>query len=369
MSFSRAQPSRDSAAPAPPSFFDHRIVARPVSPQPVCTLAIDAEEDFDWNAPIQGIQHSTGHLRNVRALQDILGAYGIVPTYLVTYPVLEDADVVRIIRRQLERGQCALGIQLHPWVTPPFEDVRGHSRSYSGNLDPDLEERKLVALKTRFREAFGFDPEVYRAGRYGLSERTSLMLEQHGFTIDTSIAPRTNFTAEEGPDYSDYDCELFWFGHGRNLLEIPLCRSIVGWAGPLAPTLYHGFTDRRLAELHAVSLLTRSRCAERITLSPEGNDVGAMQRLVRGLRARGQTIFPLSFHSSSLQVGRNPYVRSKAELHAFYERLSAILDYLVRTMDCRFASILEIPSFVTPPPTQAERTKAAGALATGPIAA
>ena len=146
MSFSRAQPSRDSAAPAPPSFFDHRIVARPVSPQPVCTLAIDAEEDFDWNAPIQGIQHSTGHLRNVRALQDILGAYGIVPTYLVTYPVLEDADVVRIIRRQLERGQCALGIQLHPWVTPPFEDVRGHSRSYSGNLDPDLEERKLVPL-------------------------------------------------------------------------------------------------------------------------------------------------------------------------------------------------------------------------------
>ena len=317
-------------------------------------LAIDAEEDFDWELPIQGTLHSTVHIRNIRNLHELLIAYGAIPIYLLTYPVLEDADMVRIIRREVDKNHCAVGVQLHPWVTPPFDDVLTHSRSFSGNLEANMEEKKLLALKRKFRESFGFDPQVYRAGRYGLSHQTGMLLEKHGFTIDTSLAPRTNFMADGGPDYSDYDYQLFWFGAQRNLLEIPLCRGVVGWAGPLASALYRGLSSPLLSELHVPSVLTRSRCAERITLSPEGNDVAAMRRLVHGLRAKGQNIFTLSFHSSSLQAGRNPYVQSRADLHGFYDRLSAILDYLATSMSFQFASILEIPDMlVTPPPYSA----------------
>jgi hypothetical protein len=313
------------------------------------TLVIDAEEDFDWEYPIQGTQHSTAHMKNIRLLHTILSSYGIVPTYLLTWPVLENEDVVRIIRTQLDRGQCEAGIQLHPWVTPPFDDVLAHHTSFSGNLDEDFEEKKLVALKTRFREVFGFDSTIYRSGRYGLGSFTSGLLEKHGFLIDTSVAPRTSYRAEGGPDYSLHDYELFWFGRQRRLLEIPLCRSIVGWAGGAAPGLYRMFSAPRLARLHVPSILTRSRCAERITLSPEGNDVAAMRRLVLGLRARGQHVFALSFHSSSLQPGRNPYVRSRAELHGFYDRLSAILDCMVSELSVQFASISQIPGHLAVP--------------------
>jgi hypothetical protein len=318
--------------------------------QPICTIVLDAEEDFDWNNPIQGTPHSTAHMKNIRVLHEILVAYGIVPTYLLTFPVLEDADVVRIIRRQLDCGQCAAGIQLHPWVTPPLDNVQVHQASFSGNLAADIEEKKLVALKSKFVEAFGFEPTVFRAGRYGLSRSTATLLEDHGFLIDTSVAPRTNFAVESGPDYSDYDYSLFWFGARRQLLEVPLCRSIVGWAGAGAPGLYRYLSSPRLARLHLPSMLSRSRCAERITLSPEGNDVAAMRRLVDGLRARGQEILALSFHSSSLQAGSNPYVQSKADLHAFYDRLSAILDYLATTLAFRFVSVQEIPALLPPPP-------------------
>ncbi|MCW3476924.1 polysaccharide deacetylase family protein [Limobrevibacterium gyesilva] len=321
--------------------------------RPVCTLVIDAEEDFDWDVPIQGTLHSTAHMKNVRVLHGILSSYGIVPAYLLTYPVLEDPDVVRIVRRQLEQEHCAAGVQLHPWVTPPFDDVMAHRTSFSGNLEANFEERKLLALKAKFREVFGFEPTVYRSGRYGLSSHTGRLLEKHGFLIDTSVAPRTNFTVEGGPDYSDHDYELFWFGEQRDLLEIPLCRSIVGWAGPLAPALYHGLSGPRLSGLHVPSVLTRSRCAERITLSPEGNDVAAMRRLLLGLLARGQDVFALSFHSSSLQAGRNPYVRTKAELHGFYDRLSEILDFMASALAVRFASILEIPGVLDRPARRA----------------
>ena len=96
--------------------------------------------------------------------------------------------------------------------------------------------------------------------------------------------------------------------------------------------------------LHATAVITRTRCAERITLSPEGNDVAAMLRLVRRLRARGQTIFVLSFHSSSLAVGSNPYVKTKAELHGFYDRLSSVLDTLAHQMNFEFSSLADLPA-------------------------
>ena len=68
-----------------------------------------------------------------------------------------------------------------------------------------------------------------------------------------------------------------------------------------------------------------------------------MRRLVNGLCARGQTILALSFHSSSLEVGGNPYVMARADLHAFYDRLSAVLDYLANGLNFGFADILRVP--------------------------
>ena len=327
--------------------------AGPRTAGPVGLVVVDAEEDFDWTTPIQGTQTSTTHMKNVRVLHSLLSAYGIVPTYLLTYPVLDDADVVSILRRQLSRGQCIVGLQLHTWVTPPFDKAPSTHRSFSGNLEKNLEEQKLVALKSKFNRTFGFDPRVYRAGRYGLSQNTSHLLEKHGFEIDTSVAPRTNFEYEGGRDYSAFDYRPFWFGEQRCLLEIPLCRDVVGWAGPWSSVLYKMVSGPVLSRLHVPSILTRSRCAERVTLSPEGNDAGAMRRLIRGLQARGQRIFTLSFHSSSLEVGRNPYVQSKAELHGFYDRMSEMLDYLSTHLSFRFVGTLEVPGLLTPPPRPA----------------
>jgi hypothetical protein len=331
------------------AFFTNARSVFSQSNRPICVLAIDAEEDFDWELPIQGTQHSTSHMRNIRTLHSILAVYGAIPTYLLTHPMLQDPDVVRIIRRELDNNRCAVGVQLHPWVTPPFDDMLTLNRSFAGNLAANLEEKKLIALKQKFNESFGFDPVVYRAGRYGLSRLTGGLLEKHGFRIDTSVAPRTSFAVQGGPDYTSYDCQPFWFGTQRDLLEIPLCRGVVGWAGALAPALYRRVSSPPLSQLHVPSILARFRCAERITLSPEGNDVAGMRRLVNGLHAKGQPVFALSFHSSSLQAGRNPYVQSKADLHNFYDRLSAILEYLAIDMSVQFASILQVPELLVAP--------------------
>ena len=320
--------------------------ACPASGQPVCALAVDAEEDFDWSRPVTATEHSTACMQRIGELQHVVGAYGVRPTYLLTYPVLQDAAAVALLRGQSAGGHCDLGIQLHPWVTPPYDDGDdGPGASYSGNLAPGMEAHKLAALIASFQDRFGQAPRIYRAGRYGFGRNTAALLERHGFDIDTSVAPRTSTAEEGGPDYTAYDYEPFWFGHGRQMLELPLCRSIVGWGGGLAPAVYRAL-GAAPARLRLQGVATKLRFAERITLSPEGNDLAAMLRLLRHLRGRGQTVFVLSFHSSSLAPGRNPYVRTQADLDTFYARLTGVLDAMQARLGFRFASLAELPGLL-----------------------
>ncbi len=327
--------------------------ARPVAAierpgPPACTIVIDTEEDFPWADPVEGTPDNTGHLRHLPELQAVFGAFGAIPAYMVTWRVLEDPDAVALLRRECEAARCTLGLHLHPWVTPPLLGLRDHRLSFAGNLAPDIEAAKLRALAARFESAFGFPARTYRAGRYGLGPATPALLEEMGITVDTSVAPRSDFSAEGGPDYGGFDYAPFWFGASRRVLELPLGRAIVGFAGSHAPALYraaHGGIPL------AGSLVTRLRLAERMTLSPEGHDAPTMIRLVRRLAARGQTIYPVSFHSSSIWPGQNPYVTSPAEQRQFYDRLSAVLAHMRDRAGAAFLALDDAPGrFVAPNP-------------------
>lgn len=341
----------DTPLPAPgarPDFFPGSVAAEPRSAAHICTVAIDAEEAFDWRYPVRGTSFVTDCMRSLREPQGLFRAYGIVPIYLLTYPILEDPGAISLLRTYVERGECVLGIQLHSWVTPPFDGGTGHEASFASNLDPNLEEQKLLSLSRKFQECFGFAPKVYRAGRYGIGRQTALLLEKHGFEIDTSVAPRSSFRDEGGPEFSGAEYGLFWFGEKRRLLEMPLCRSVVGWGGQIGRSMYRSLSASH-SHTRLLSLLTRTRCAERVTLSPEGNDPAAMKRLIRHMLKSNHSILTASFHSSSFTVGGNPYVETRANLHGFYDRLSEILDYMIYEAGFLPQSILQIPALLAPP--------------------
>ncbi|MBR0651032.1 hypothetical protein GXW78_15270 [Roseomonas terrae] len=345
----RRRPLPTGRQPWRHSDFAHARAARVRGDDALCTVVIDAEEAFDWQDAVHGTPYSTAGIPRLVQLTGLFAAHGIVPTYLVTYPVLVDAAAAAWLRQEHESGRCALGAQLHPWVTPPFGEGRGHRLSFAGNLPRGAEERKLRTLCDAFAVAFGFRPTIYRAGRYGLSPSTPRLLEALGFRIDTSIAPRTSFAAEGGPDFSAVDYGAFHFGEGEAILALPLCRSVVGWGGLTGATL-HGLPPIPHAGRRTLrGLLAATRCAERITLSPEGNDLAEMGRLARGLIARGERVLGLSFHSSSMLPGANPYVRTEDDLRGFLERLAGALDMLAG-LGVRFVEMGSIPSRLMPLP-------------------
>lgn len=342
----KPNPQTDAPAIFTELFSNVRPV-RPADPQRLGTILIDTEEDFDWTKPTETTSHDTKHLTHIADLMPLLAAYGAIPCFLLTYPVLSAPRIVRLLDRLAGQGRCSLGIQLHPWVTPPLEGSGNHVSSFAGNLESDLEQRKLETLVAAFRDRFSAMPRIYRAGRYGFGANSAALIESLGIEIDTSLAPRTSMADQGGPDFSLYDYAPFWFGERRRLLELPLCRSVVGWGGAAGQFLY----QRTQLERHGTgamgSALARMRCAERITLSPEGNDAAAMRRLLTGLIRRSQTVLPLSFHSSSIWPGRNPYVRDRACLRHFYDSLSAALAYMADELKVRFVDALSLPDLLT----------------------
>jgi phosphatidylinositol alpha-1,6-mannosyltransferase len=310
--------------------------------RPTLCVVVDAEEEFSWERPVSPSENRTASIRSQRRAHDVFSHYGVRPTYLVTYPVATDPVATGVLSDYLTAGQCDIGAQLHPWVTPPHFPATDERSTFPGNLPEAIEKAKIEGLTRAIQTSFGIQPTVYKAGRYGFGPRTARLIEEAGYLVDTSLIPRTSYAAAGGPDYSRFDYKPFWFGEGRRLLELPVTRALIGLLATRAPSLYRAADSKQMRALHAGGLLSRSGLMERVTLSPEGSDLKAMCRLTRALLARGERIFTLSYHSPSLEPGNTPYVSNARDLAVFLDRLSGFLHFFQNTLGGEFLTVQEV---------------------------
>lgn len=150
-------------------------------------LTVDTEEEFDWGAPFRRDGYGLSHVAAIPRFQSFCEAIGAHPVYLVDWPIVSDPRAVEIIGDAVKRGTAEVGVQLHPWVNPPFEEEVTRFNSFAGNLPPALEAAKFMGLRDAIEAAFGSAPLIYRAGRYGLGPKTADLLKAAGIRIDTSV--------------------------------------------------------------------------------------------------------------------------------------------------------------------------------------
>ncbi len=314
------------ARPSPPPLHECDLggIARPM----LCVI-VDTEEDFDWGGPFSRRHVRVTSLPALARGHAIFRRYGLQPTYLMDYPVIDHASAADIFGPWLAAGECLIGAQLHPWVTPPHEEVVCAINSYPCNLDPDLQRRKLAALTHRIEEVLGQPPRIYKAGRYGLDLSFEQDLLALGYRVDTSVLPfRDNSGVAGGPDFYDYPGRPFWTDPGRGLFYLPVTQSVLG---PLR-RVARGAVGRWIfsagaAAWHLPGVLARTHLLERIMLSPEGASADEMRRLTRSMFADGHRVFALSLHSPSLVPGGTPYVRTERDLDSFLSSIERFLAF------------------------------------------
>lgn len=277
-------------------------------------LTVDTEEEFDWRAPFTRDRHGLTHVPQIAHFQQFCEKLGASPVYLVDWPIANDPLSVEIIGDAVRRGTAEVGVQLHPWVNPPFEEDVSVRNSFAGNLPPALEEAKFMMLRDRIEEAFGVAPLSYRAGRYGIGPNSAELMKRAGIKVDTSVRALYDYSCWAGPDYSHHPLTPYWVDESRELLELPVStvyRGALHNAGPRLQRL-----QPRLPMLFAG--FSRLGLLERIGLTPEGTTVAEGLRGVDRALEIGLPVLVLSFHSPSLVAGHTPYVETEAEVEQLY---------------------------------------------------
>jgi len=289
-------------------------------------VTVDTEEEFDWNAPLDRHGHGTLSVPALRTFQQFCEEFGVVPIYLVDYPVADSPLAPEAIGEAVAAGRAEVGVQLHPWVNPPFDEAVTEFNSYAGNLGFELEREKFARLHGRIVEAFGTAPRIYRAGRYGLGPRTAEILDEFGIAIDTSVRARFDYSASGGPNYRTHPLQPYWTDNARRLLELPLTTVYWGPLRQLGNTIYPALW--RMPQLRGA--LARAGLLERIPLTPEGITAEEALRGVDVAIDAGLPVLVFSFHSPSLVPGYTPYVRDAQDLDSLYGWWRTLFAHLER---------------------------------------
>lgn len=296
---------------------------RPGCPQRFI-ITVDTEEEFDWTRPLQREGHTTNAVPALARFQSFCEAAGVVPIYLIDWPVAVSPAAVAVLREAAMAGRAEIGIQLHPWVNPPFDEDVTPFNSYAGNLPEPLERAKFTRLRDELERQFGVAPQIYRAGRYGVGANTLPLLAASGVRIDTSVRARFDYSAGGGPNFRDHPVRPYWLDRQAGIIELPL--TTVFW-GPLrrqASWLY----PRMWRAPRLRGAFSRLGLMERIPLTPEGVTAQEAIRAIDIAVDDGLPVLVFSFHSPSLAAGCTPYVRSEDELEAFYDWWRRVLAYL-----------------------------------------
>jgi hypothetical protein len=309
-------------------------------------VTVDTEED-QWGDYTRAT-YTVENLARVPRLQSIFEKHGVLPTYLVSYPVATSGLGIEILGRYAAEGRCEIGTHPHPWNTPPSEEDRVPANSFIHRLPLDLQFRKIKTLHDAIARNVGTPPRSYRSGRWGFSEAIARHLVRLGYRVDTSISAATDWSEYGGPDYSLHDVTPFVFEARRedgtiegSLLEVPATAAFVQPQAAAASVYWS--LRRRAAGRLVLAALGKVRAINHVSLSPELHDAAEMIRLVDALRARGTRVLNMFFHSPSLLEGCGPFVRTAGEAEEFLDRIDRVLGF-ARSVGCRPARMSELSS-------------------------
>lgn len=294
-------------------------------------VTIDVEED-QWG--VVPHSHATAHnVYRLPMLQKLLNEFGIIPTYLVSYPVVQDSYAVGMLREIFEAGECEIGAHCHPWNTPPFKEPLNKRNSMLCNLPTILQYEKLQRLHEAIQNSFDRAPVAFRSGRWGFDTEVARNLLRLGYRIDTSVTPYTSWAQASGPDFSGFSPQPYAFapncrtGQRSNdvLAEIPATIGYLHGQFQACANLADRLNHAPFCGFKVGGVLSRLHLLRKVWLSPEMETPARMMQLVRQMRNQHYELLNLVFHSSALLEGCGPFVRSRADEHTFMKRLRTFL--------------------------------------------
>jgi len=258
------------------------VSGRLADSRPELVIVVDTEEEFDWTKPFDRANTSTRSIPAQERAHAVYDRLGIVPTYVVDYPVATNPEAIAFLKGLKQAGRAEIGAHLHSWVTPPHDEQVNARNSYQCNLSPALKHAKIEALTDAIARAFGERPTVFKAGRHGLGPRTPAMLASLGYNVDCSLLPYHDLRSDGGPDFRTARDQPFWIEGAAGLLEVPVTTGFFGAAAGL------GRRQQAVEPVAAPRAYEQVRPRNPLAADPRGGAGGRAMPPARSPGARGQ---------------------------------------------------------------------------------
>lgn len=313
----------------------HQPLPLPPSTRPVLTVVVDTEEEFDWSQPFDRSNVGVSSIAaQPLAHERVFDKHGVVPTYVIDWPVATTPSSIAVLKKLMEEGRCEIGTHLHPWVSPPYTEEVNTFNSYAGNLPRELEFEKLRRLTEAITTHFGRAPKVFKAGRYGVGPHTAEIIAELGYTVDASVVPHTDMSADGGPNFSAHGRDPYWFkAKDGRLMEQPATATYAGMLHRQGPWLHKLLLTSPAKAMRLPGIASRLGMLERVKITPEGYSLEELKRATRCLVKSGGRFVGLTYHSPSLQPGHTPYVRTQSDLDQFLRTLDSYIEFFKEEMN------------------------------------
>lgn len=311
-------------------------------------VTIDTEEEGRWSSAYPTSGNTCRNIFQLHHVQAVFDRLGVIPTWLIDYPVADDPDAAAVLKDLAPPGRAEFGAHLHPWCNPPWDDsapaAGSRARTYPHNLPPEIQQAKMDRLCERIEAGFGSRPTSYRAGRWGFDHTSVPVLERAGIRVDTSVTPLWWDTGEGAPSFASAPLAPYRLGRSdacrpgdSGVLEVPL--------SGLIPAPWGGAVEAVVRRIGPAPALRRTLVALGYrSLRPEQYELAELNRLSDDIARRGLPVFNLMFHSSVVLPGATPYARTASARDAFCARLEGALEHILSKHGAEPVALSDVPA-------------------------
>ena len=312
-------------------------------------VTIDTEEEREWGTDYKDHSHYTvKNIQFLKPLQDLFDRHGVKATYLIDYPVSIDKTAMEILTEYWRYHQAEIGLHLHPWVNPPYEEDRNEIYTYPMNLPPELQFKKLKLLHDLVAEQLGEKPLSYRAGRYGFNESSIPVLEELGIVVDTSVVPFRLAKRRFEPSFGYLkSIEPYWLNKnhilqkgGSSILEVPVTVHF----NRKVPK----FLERSYIHMPNIGMrrfLKKLFDVDIYWLRPSYANLHQMIQLSEHLIKSGVSFLNMMFHSNELMPGGSKYCKTQEDVDRYLQRLDDYFTYMCQHHSLNFVVLKDMVSF------------------------
>ena len=271
----------------------------------------------------------------VARLQPLFRTLGAKATYLLSPEVIRHEKSAEAL--QALEGSHELGAHLHGEYAEPNAFEPDVTAVFQRDYAPALEREKLSYLTDLFTGAFGRAPTSFRAGRFGIGASSIGILEDLGYTIESSVTPFVDWSSNGARGLSFIGAPTQPYrpdpqeparpGKSR-LLEVPV--TIRPRTLSRFPLLGRFIEPRWLRPTHgtAASLIEVAKDEIAASTTPHR-----------------PVILNAMFHNVEVIPNASPYAATESKARAILDRLGALLAF-ARKEDIAVIGLSDVPELL-----------------------